>query len=115
MEVIHKIIPVDFSRHFIGPVSEFSWLIQVICIPDNPFKVMEGIEGLLRAPIWLLDAWELGHVPEPIFAGRLPDTFPSMLEGASILGVAIDSLIENTLYSGVVFPLRRTRRVEILG
>ena len=76
---------------------------------------MEGIEGLLRAPIRLLDAGELGHVPEPIFASSRPDTFLFLFEGASILDVAIDSLIENTLYSGVVFPLRRTRRVEILG
>ena len=115
MEVLNKIILLNFRRHFIGPDSEFSWLIQVISIPDIPFKVMEGIEGLLRAPFWLLDAWELGHVPEPIFASRLPNTFLFLFEGASILGIAIDSLIKNTLYSGVVFLLRRIRRVEILG
>ena len=84
-------------------------MIQVTSIPDNPFKVMEGIEGLLHAPFRLLDAWELDHVPEPIFASRLPNTFLLFFEGASILGVAIDSLIENTLYSGVVFLLRRTQ------
>ena len=109
MEVLNKIILLDFCQHFIGPYSEISWLIQVTSIPDNPFNVMEGIEGLLRAPIRLLDAWVLGHVPPPIFASRLPDTFLFLLEGASILGVAINSLIENTLYSGVVFLLRRIR------
>ena len=115
MEVFNKIILVDFPRPFLGPVSEISWLIQVTSIPDNPFNVMEGIEGLLRAPFRLLDAWVLGHVPPPMFASRPPDTFLILFEGASILGVAIDSLIENTLYSGVVFLLSRIRRVEILG
>ena len=76
---------------------------------------MEGIEGLLHAVSWLLDARELGHVLEPVFASARPDTFPLLVEGASILGVSMDSLIENTTYSGVVFPRRRIRRVEILG
>ena len=115
MEVLNKIILLDFRRHFIGPDSEISWLIQVTSIPDNPFKVMEGIEGLLRAPIRLLDAGKLGHVPPPTFASNRPDTFLFLFEGASILDVSIDSLIENTLYSGVVFLLRRIRQVEILG
>ena len=75
---------------------------------------MEGIEGLLHAASRLLDAGELGHVLEPVFAIS-PLTFPLLVEGASILGVAIDSLIENTFYSGSVFPRRRIRRVKILG
>ena len=115
MEVVNKIILVDFPRPFLGPVSEISWLIQVTSIPNNPFKVIEGIEGLFRAPLWLLNAWELGHVLEPIFASRLPDTFLFLFEGASIFGIDIDSLIKNTLYSGVVFLLHHIRRVEILG
>lgn len=90
-------------------------MIQIVCIADNPFEVMEGIEGLFRAPSRLLDAGELGHVPEPVFASSRPDTFLFLFECASILGVAIDSLIENTPYSGVVFPLRHIRRVEVLG
>jgi hypothetical protein len=31
------------------------------------------------------------------------------------LGVALESLIENTLYSGVVFLIARTPRVQISG
>ena len=114
MEVFSKISIVDFPRHFIGPFSDSSWLIHDLCIPDKPFKVMEGIEGLLRAASGLLDVGELGHVLEPVFAIS-PLAFPLLVEGASILGVAIDSLIENTLYSGVVFLDTQTPRVEISG
>ena len=107
MEVFSKIIIIDIPRHFIGPVSDTRWQIHHLCIPDKPFKVMEGIEGLLHAVSWLLDAREVGHVLEPVLASVRPDKFPLLVEGASIFGVAKDSLIENTPYSLVVFLRRR--------
>ena len=76
---------------------------------------MEDIEGILNAASWLLDAREVDHVLEPELFSVRPDKFPLLVEGASIFGVAKDSLIENTPYSRVVFLRRRIRRVEILG
>lgn len=105
MEVFSKIILIH-RRRCIGPISESRRKIQANCIPDNPFEVIDGIEGLLRARFRLLDARELGHVPETMFAISRPDIFPGLMEGASILCVAFDSLIENTLYSVVVFSIR---------
>ena len=112
MEVFSKISIANFSRHMIGPVSKSVWLIEVILVPDNPFDVMEGIEGFLQAASRLLDAGELGNVLEPICAIG-PFTFLLGMEGASICGVGIYSLIEDTLYSGQVHPRlpRNIRRV----
>ena len=114
MEVFSKISIVDLPRHFIG-VSHTRWQTHHLCIRDKPFKVMEDIEGLLHAVSWLLDAREVDHVLEPELFSVRPDIWPILVEGASILGVAMDSLIENTPYYGVVIPRRRIRRVEILG
>src|SRR3954471_110763 len=114
MEVFSKIIIVDLPRHFNG-VSLTRWQTHHLCILDKPFKVMEEIEGLLNAASRLLDAREVDHVLEPgLFSVRL-DILPLLVEGASIFGVAKDSIIENTPYSRVVFLRRRIRRVEILG
>jgi len=84
-----------------------------MAIPNIAFKVMEGVEGLLGTSSRLFDAGEVEHVLEHVFA--ILDTFPLIYEGASLLGVALESLIENTPYSGVVFLLRQTPRVEIRG
>ena len=75
---------------------------------------MEGVEGILHAVSRLLDAGELGHVLEPVFVITL-DKFPFFYEGASLLEVSLESIIENTLYSSPVFLVRGIRRVEILG
>ena len=63
---------------------------------------MEGVEGLLHAARLLLDAAELGHMLEPVCA-VIAENFLLLFEGASLFGVALESLIENTLYLGVVF------------
>ena len=68
---------------------------------------MEDVEGLLHAAMLLLDAMELGLMREPVFV-VIRETFPLLFEGASLLGVDLESVIENTLYSGVVFLLRQT-------
>ena len=81
------------------------------------FNVMEDVEGILHAARLLLDAMELGPMPEPVFV-VIRETFPlrlSFFEVASLLGVALERLIENTLYFGVIFLLARTPRVKISG
>ena len=113
MEVFPKISIVDFPHHF-GPFSDTRWHPHALYISDKPFKVMEDVEGLLHAVSRLLDAGERGHVLEPVSAIS-PDTFPLRVKVASHLGVALESRIENTLYSGVVFLRRQIPRVEILG
>jgi hypothetical protein len=113
MEVFSKISIADIPRHFLG-VSLTRWQTHHLCIRDQPFKVMEDIEGLLDAIIWLLDAREVDHVLEPVLFSVRPDKFSLVVEDASIFGVEKDSLIENTPYSVVVFLPRRTQRVEIL-
>ena len=113
MEVFSKLRIGDFPRRF-GPFSETRWHPSFLCIPDKPFNVMEDIEGLLHAVSRLVDTGEHGHVLEPMFAIS-PDTFPLLVKVASLLGVALESRIENTLYSGVVFLRRQIPRVEILG
>ena len=97
MEVFSKIIIIDLPRHFNG-LSLTRWQRHHLCILDKPFKVMEDIEGLLHAVSWLLDARDVDHMLEPELASLRPDKFPLLVEGASIFGVAKDSLIENTPY-----------------
>ena len=74
---------------------------------------MHGVEGLLgAASSRLLDAGELEHVLEHVLV--ILDTFPLVDEGASLFSVALESLIQNTPYSGVVLLLLLlTRRVKI--
>ena len=114
MEVFSKISIVDLPRISCRPLSDSVWVLHHLCIPDHPFKLMEGVEGILHAVSRLLDAGELGHVPEPVFFITL-DEGPVLCEGASLLEVSLESIIENILYSGPVFLVRGTRRVEILG
>ena len=75
---------------------------------------MHDVEGLLgTASSRLLDAGELEHVLEHVFS--IVETFPLVDEEASLSSVSLKSLIQNTPYSGVVFLLRQTPRVEIRG
>ena len=112
MEVFSKISIGDIPRTF-GPFLETRWHPCFLCIPDKPFNVMEDVEGILHAARRMLDATEPGPMPENVFV-VLRETFPILffVEVASLLGIALESLIENTLYSGVVF---KTPRVEISG
>ena len=73
---------------------------------------MEDVEGIPQAASWLLDAGELEHVLELVFA--VAEKFLVFLEGAFSVGVALEGFIQNTPYQGVVF-LRLTSRVEIGG
>ena len=74
---------------------------------------MEGVEGLLRATLWLFDAGEIEHVLHHMF--DFHKKFRLFSKGASLVGVALDSLIHNTPYLGVVFLRQRTPRVQIRG
>ena len=66
------------------------------------YNMMKDVERLLHAARLLLDAMELGLMPKPVFV-VIHETFLILFEVASLLGVTLESLIENTLYSGVVF------------
>ena len=112
MEVFSKISVGDFPTKF-GPFLETRWPPRFLCIPDKPFNVMEDVEGILHAASRMLDAMEPGPMAENVFL-LLRETFPILffMEVASLLGIALESLIENTLYSGVVF---KTPRVDISG
>jgi len=74
---------------------------------------MEDVEGIPHAASGLLDAGELEHVLEPVSAIVL-ENFLVFSEGASSGGVALEGIIQNTPYRGVVF-LPLTSRVEIGG
>lgn len=113
MEVFSKISIRDFP-HIFGPFPEFIWKPHGICFLDIPFKLMDDVEPLLHALRVLLDAREVGDMPELVCL-VLVEEFTVLFEGASITGVDLESLIENTLYSGVVFLYNRTPRVEISG
>ena len=93
MEVFSNLRIGDFPCRF-GPFLETRWHPCFLCIPDKPFNVMEDVEGLLHAARLLLDAMELGPMPEPVFV-VIRETFPLLFffEAASLLGVALKSLI----------------------
>ena len=83
MEVFSKIGIGDLPRTF-GPFSETRWHPCFLCIPDKPFNVMEDVEGLLHAARLLLDAMELGPMPEPVFVVSR-ETFPFELPSRASL------------------------------
>src|SRR3954451_6576421 len=66
MEVFSKISIVDVPYIFCKPLSDSIWVSGHLCSHENPFKMMEGVEGILDAASRLVDAGELGHVPEPV-------------------------------------------------
>ena len=57
MKVCSVISIGELICHF-GVFRETRWNLTFLAIPDNPFKVMEGVVGLLRGAITLLDAME---------------------------------------------------------
>ena len=101
MEVFSKLRIGDFPRIF-APFLETRWPPRCLYITDKPFNVMEDVEGLLHAARRLLDAMELGRMLEPVFV-VIPETFPLLFEVASLLGVALKSLIKDNNYVGIAF------------
>ena len=75
---------------------------------------MEDVEGIHHAARLLLDAMEPGPMLEDMSV-VLCQMFPFIFEVASLLGVPVESLIENTLYSGVVSLHVQIPRIEISG
>ena len=71
MEVFSKISIADFPYISCRPLSDSVWALDLLCIPDQPVKVMEGVEAIPHVVSRLLDAWELGHVLEPVSFIRL--------------------------------------------
>src|SRR3954447_10650039 len=71
MEAFSKISIVDVPYIFCRTLLDSIWVPGHLCSHDNPFKMMEGVEGILDAASQLLDAGELGHVPEPVFFSTL--------------------------------------------
>ena len=112
MEVFSK-ISIGEPIVIFDPFSHTRWHPQLLSISDIPFKEPEGVQGILLAARLLLEARKLGHMLEPVLV-VFRKNFGLIFEGASLLIVALDSIIENTLYSGVVF-LPPTIRVEISG
>ena len=112
MEVFSKVSVGDIPTKF-APILETRWPPRLLCIPDKPFHVMQDVEGILHAARRMLDAMEPGPMPETVFV-VLREIFSILIfvEVASHLGIALESLIENTLYSVVVF---KTPRVKITG
>lgn len=110
MEIVSKLIIGDLC-HTSSPLLETRLQPCYLCISDKRFHMMEGVEGILIVDSVLLDAIELGPMPELVFL-VCRETFPleliSFLEVSSLSGVALESVIENTLYSGVVFRNART-------
>ena len=74
---------------------------------------MANVEGLLHTVRRLLDTGELEHMLELVSA-IVPVSLPLIVEGASLIDIALDSIIQNAPYSGVVLP-PRTPRVEVGG
>src|SRR4051812_4112574 len=102
MEVLSKISIVDVPRISCRHLSYTAWVLDLLRIPDNTFKLMEGVEGILHAVSRLLDTGELGHVPAPVSFISL-DKCTVLFEGASHLDVSLESIIENNFYSAPVF------------
>ena len=115
MEVFSKVSVGDIPTKC-APFLETRWPPRLLCIPDKPFNVMEDVEGILNAARRMPDAMEPGPMPENVFL-VLREIFSILIfvEVASHLGIALESLIENTLYSGVVFLPIQTPRVKISG
>jgi hypothetical protein len=82
MEAFPRIIIVDTRQPF-GPSSETRWQCKVLAIQNVPFDMMEDVEGLLHASSHLLDAGELAHVLELVFA--ILDIFPFLVKGHPFL------------------------------
>ena len=96
MEVCSIISIGETIRQF-GVFCETRWNLRFLAIPDNPFKVMEGVVGLHHAVIQLLDAMESGPMQELVCVVVLRENFRLLMEGAALFGIGLESVIENTL------------------
>ena len=114
MEVLSIISIGETIRHF-GVFCETRWNLRFLEIPDNRFNVMEGVVGLLHAAIQLLDAMELDPMQELVCVVVLREKFRLLMEGATLFGIGLESVIENTLYSGVSSRRGFIPRVQISG
>ena len=99
MEVLSIISIGESIRHF-GVFCEIRCNLRFLAIPDNRFKVMEGVVGLHHAAIQLLDAMESGPMLKLVCV-VLREKFRLLMEGAALFGIGLESVIENTLYSVV--------------
>ena len=75
---------------------------------------MEGVVGLLHAAIQLLDAMDAGPILKLVCV-VLREEFRLVMEWAALLGIGLESIIENTLYSGVSSQRGFIPRVQISG
>ena len=83
MEVCSVISIGESICHF-GVFCETRWNLAFLEISDNPFKVMEGVVGLLRGAITLLDAMEAGPMLELVCV-VLREEFRLLMEVAALL------------------------------
>ena len=113
MEVC-SVISIGESIRAFGVFCETRWNLRFLDIPDNRFNVMEGVVGLLHAAIQLLDAMESGPMLELVCV-LIRVEFRLLMEGAALLGIGLESVIENTLYSGVSSRRGFIPRVQISG
>ena len=114
MEVLSIISIGETFRHF-GVFCEIRCNLRFLAIPDNRFKVTEGIVGLHHTAIQLLDAMESGPMQELVCVVVLREKFRLLMEGAALFGIGLESVIENTLYSGVSSRRGFIPRVQISG
>ena len=96
MEFLSIISIGETIRHF-GVFCEIRCDLRFLAIPDNRFKVMEGIVGLHHTVIWLLDAMESDPMQELVCVVVLREKFRLLIEGAALFGIGLESIIENTL------------------
>ena len=75
---------------------------------------MEGVVGLLHAAIQLLDAMESGPMLKLVCV-FIREKFRLVMEWAALLGIGLESVIQNTLYSGVSSRHGFIPRVQISG
>ena len=113
MEVCSVISIGELIRHF-GVFCETRWNLIFLAIPDNRFKVMEGVVGLLRAAITLLDAMEASPMLELVCV-LIREEFRLLIEGAALFCIGLESVIEKSLYSGVSSRPDFIPRIQISG
>ena len=78
-------------------------------ISDNHVNMTEGVEGIHHAARLLLDTRELGDMLEMVqLVLRIDINARFLVEDASLLVVAVKSLIEDSNYVGIPFRIRST-------
>ena len=95
MEVA-SIIRIGHLIRVLGVFRETSWKPRFLAIPDKPFKVIEGVPGVLLAVIPLLDAMECGPMQELVCVVVL-EKLRVLFEVAAVFGIGLESIIEKSL------------------